>query len=480
MRVLQIGAGPTGVSVFRQLYPILSSQNEVLDYVIADENEPGSGLAFGSAGNSHILNLPATTMSLDPNNPLEFYNWRARSENIWNDGTYDERVWGEFPPRRLFGKYVSSTLQTLLDTRENAIFIKRKVQAISELKGPNKFLVYYEGGQNELFDKVILCIGHARKKPLFDPNLSNYFCSPYELSHLPSDASVGIIGSRLTAIDAALSLEDSGHKGSIYFVSRSGALPKVFDENKKPYSKDLFIEKLLELEYPTLNDIFVMYKEEIKSVMGLNEDSVEKLLFCVNSKETFEKELELLGKQTDWQNVLLSSYDVVDNLWEKLSNLDKELFLEKYYGLWMTFLAAYPKSSALRIKNMMDSGQLSLIGEVKSVTQNGKTFSIFSSDKREVTVDYIVDARGVGYSEDDMRCSLLLSSLLDNEMISVNKYGGIKVNTASYEAVTRFGIVKNFHVIGDLTKGEFLSTTDVGRCVSHSVKMASYHKDSIY
>lgn len=478
MRVLQIGAGPTGVSVFRQVYEVLKKQNEILDYVIADDKEPGKGLAFGTGFNTHILNLPASIMSLDPANPLEFCEWRSTHESFWNDGTYKESAWSEFPPRRLFGKYVSSIMQNLLIVRPDAHLIKKKVVSIYELKGPNKFLAKYEDGETELFDKVILCLGHSPLKPLFETNHSIYKHSPYDVKNIPQSARIGIIGSRLTAIDIVLALKERGHTGEIYMASRSGVLPKIFHEKKKPYDSSEFIEKLLKLENSSLNEIIEIHKKEIKRVTNVSNESLNDLLFNVDSKETLDKELKLLGITSEWQSVLLASYTIVDQLWIKLSQSDRDIFLKNYYGIWMTFLAAYPKSSALAIKEMMDMNQLHLIGGVESFTLAENNGYINLKDSEKINVDYLIDGRGVGYSKEDFNYSTLLKSLIDNGLIEIHMNGGLKIDVDTYESLTLHGPVNNLHIIGDLTKGEFLSTTDVGRCVNHSFKFAKSLKDA--
>lgn len=476
MRVLQIGAGPTGVSVFRQVYSILATQNTVLDYVIVDHKEPGKGLAFGTERNSHILNLPASIMSLHPENPLEFCEWRTNDEHFWNDGSYGENVWSEFPPRRLFGKYVASTMNKLLMVSPFASLINKKVNAIYELKEPNRFLVKYEDGMSELFDKVILCIGHSPLKPFFNLPKDRYRHSSYEVENIPSNASIGIIGSRLSAIDAVLALKENNHQGKIYLASKSGVLPKVFDENKKPYESSGFLNKLLAITNPTLEEIIEIHKNEIKQVMNIDDKSLHDLFFVINSQESFEREFDLLGLRSEWQSVLFSSYSIVDQIWKKLKQADKHIFLKNYYGLWMTFLAAYPLESAKKIKFLMDNEQLKVISGLEEIKINENIFSLIQKSGNNILIDYLIDGRGVGYQEEDLRTSSLLSSLLDGGLIQVHENGGLKIDTISYEAEGIKGLTKNLHIVGDLTKGEFLSTTDVGRCVDHSVKFSNYIK----
>ncbi|MCG1042380.1 FAD/NAD(P)-binding protein [Mycetohabitans sp. B8] len=269
MRVLQIGAGPCGVTAFRQLYKRLNASCDWLDYVIADAGTPGSGLAFGTQFNTHILNLPASTMSVDPDNPLEFVQWRSHYQAFWDDGSYTgDDAWSEFPPRRLFGQYASSVMHRLLNGASNASLVKRRVCSVSEVAGCNKLVVQYDSGESELFDKVILCVGHLPVSPLFSADHARYRPSPYVSLDVPPHASVGIIGSTLTAIDAVLALKESGHVGNVTMMSRSGKLPKVIDLRPPSYDSQAFLKCLQADPRTSSKSLIEMHRMEIERVAG--------------------------------------------------------------------------------------------------------------------------------------------------------------------------------------------------------------------
>ncbi len=152
MRVLQVGAGPTGVSLFIQLCSQLERQYSVLEYVIADERKPGSGLAFGTGYSSHLINLPASVMSINPDNPLEFVEWRAKNQSLWQEASSDEeQVWSEFPSRRLFGLYVGHQLQNALNGASFAELINTSVSCVTPIQSVGKFSVEFSNGAREIF-----------------------------------------------------------------------------------------------------------------------------------------------------------------------------------------------------------------------------------------------------------------------------------------------------------------------------------------
>ena len=56
-RVLQVGCGPTGTSLIRQLLPRLARAGVAVSYTVADPHVMGPGLAFATPYDLHLLNV---------------------------------------------------------------------------------------------------------------------------------------------------------------------------------------------------------------------------------------------------------------------------------------------------------------------------------------------------------------------------------------------------------------------------------------
>src|SRR5215472_3447760 len=76
-RVLQVGCGPTGTSVLRELLPKLADAGVAVSYEVADPAVMGPGLAFATPFDHHLLNVAASRMSLHSAYKAEFHRWRA-------------------------------------------------------------------------------------------------------------------------------------------------------------------------------------------------------------------------------------------------------------------------------------------------------------------------------------------------------------------------------------------------------------------
>ncbi|MNP46049.1 hypothetical protein D3C76_1400210 [compost metagenome] len=86
----------------------------------------------------------------------------------------------------------------------------------------------------------------------------------------------------------------------------------------------------------------------------------------------------------------------------------------------------------------------------------------------------MIDGRGVGYGEMDLKEVPLLKNMLANGSITTHPLGGVSINPLTYQALSnRHNEIPGLFVVGDLTKGEFLATTDVVRNVMHSVAASS-------
>src|SRR3954463_7604105 len=86
--VAVVGGGCAGVLATREL--LRCSDDRV---VLIEPDEPGGGLAYGSARPWHLLNSRAGAMSADPDDPSDFARWAGVSPS-------------SFAPRTLYGSYL--------------------------------------------------------------------------------------------------------------------------------------------------------------------------------------------------------------------------------------------------------------------------------------------------------------------------------------------------------------------------------------
>jgi uncharacterized NAD(P)/FAD-binding protein YdhS len=180
----------------------------------------------------HLLNVPAAKMSALPSEPSHFVEWLAANG-------YEEYDGRAFVPRSIFGEYLAGL--SAETQRQNAQrFRHARETAVAASIERSGVTVECASGELLRGDFLVLAFGNAA--PAAWPNVSDeargsgrFFASAWDPSALtPSDPDevVLLLGTGLTAVDAVLGLRHSGHRGTIYMVSRRGLLPhehRLFD-----------------------------------------------------------------------------------------------------------------------------------------------------------------------------------------------------------------------------------------------------------
>lgn len=185
--------------------------------------EPGVGLAYGAAHPSHVLNVRAGNMSALPDDPGHFVRWlEAR-------GVADAA--SAFIPRVTYGEYLR---QMLDETRRAA------GDRLTVIQGEVEDLEVGETATLKLADRTVhadaavLAVGNLppHSPPGLDPDMlsaDRYKGNPWDPAMpqgLTADDTVLIIGTGLTMVDVALTLDAHDYKGRIVALSRRGLLPR--------------------------------------------------------------------------------------------------------------------------------------------------------------------------------------------------------------------------------------------------------------
>jgi uncharacterized NAD(P)/FAD-binding protein YdhS len=122
---------------------------------------------------------------------------------------------------------------------------------------------------------------------------------------------------------------------------------------------------------------------------------------------------------------------------------------------------------------MMDSGQLTVRGVLAAIEPAGTRHRMRFDDGHQLDADVIINATGPGYGPDSLAANPLTAQLLRTGVAAPHRHGGIAVDLRTLEVTNARGRPgKGLHVIGDLTRGEFLATNAVENTVRQSVQLA--------
>jgi len=229
-RVAVIGGGFSGAFFAAQLAHY--SQQPLAISVIEPRAALGGGVAYSTPDPAHRINVPASRMTLFPENPADFDDWfragggqESDPEALW-DGT-------AYPRRAVFGRYVEHILNKRRQEHPDVTIAHVRDRAESVEQTATGYRIHLAGGGEVEAGIVILATSHpppglpALARPLAgDPGLIANPWQPDALAPVAPDDDVVIIGAGLTMADVVASLTRRGHRGHITAFSRRGLLPR--------------------------------------------------------------------------------------------------------------------------------------------------------------------------------------------------------------------------------------------------------------
>ncbi len=181
------------------------------------------GLAYGTRRPEHLLNVRASNMSAFPDDASHFLRWMGFS---------DTEQANRFVPRLAYGQYLRELFMKAIAAAPDRIWIKQQeAVAIEDDAGLPRLQL--DSGETVKARAVVLALGNSAPTPL--PELAQLpdalrLDDPWSgagLKTLAGHDHLLLIGSGLTAVDVALSLDKAGYRGRITALSRRGLIPRA-------------------------------------------------------------------------------------------------------------------------------------------------------------------------------------------------------------------------------------------------------------
>jgi len=218
MRVAIVGGGATGVLAAAHLVRRLGVA--AADIVIIDPGESGSlgrGVAYATDDPRHLLNVRVANMSAFADRPDHLYDWLRRR------GGEDRPTPFSFISRATYGDYLADLAHEALRAGRARHVCTTCLDVDEHADGVRLGL---STGETLDADFAILATGHDAKLTLAGVPAEQPW-NERTLADLSVDAPILIVGSGLTMVDMALSLDRRGRRGPITAVSRRGLLPSA-------------------------------------------------------------------------------------------------------------------------------------------------------------------------------------------------------------------------------------------------------------
>jgi uncharacterized NAD(P)/FAD-binding protein YdhS len=221
LQVVVVGGGASGALAALHLSRRAAASGVPLTLDIVEPGPLGQGVAYSTGNHEHRLNVPATGMSVLPDEPGHFVHWLRAN--------YDPGFpAGGFAPRAVFGRYLADTLDRQLAAAPGIAWTQHRTRALDLRRRGEGVTVTLANGQVRPADAVVLALGHGAATTNWVPaplaRSPRFVADPWRpggLPELPAGSTVLLVGSGLTMIDVAINY---GHC-QLPTVSRHGLLP---------------------------------------------------------------------------------------------------------------------------------------------------------------------------------------------------------------------------------------------------------------
>ena len=324
-----VGGGFSGAATATHLLALAPSALEIV--IVEPASALGRGLAYSTASESHLLNVPAGRLGIAPTHEAGFIDWLAARG--------DRSAAADFVPRRVLGEYVGSELARGVESAAiGSTFAHLRCRAEALVRDGAGFVLRLSDGRPLQADRVVLATGHL---PPALPGeaagvawtLAGMTPDPWRPTADTRPAPTGdvlIVGSGLTAVDLALQLAGSGHAGRVHLLSRRGLLPQPHRVN--------------EIRPSAIAPVALDPGAPLGATVA-------------NLRLWIARHVRQGG---DWRDAVASLRPATPALWQGLGTRDRQRFLRHLQPFWDSHRHRLPAALHDRAQALRADGQLTL------------------------------------------------------------------------------------------------------------------------
>lgn len=445
--IIVIGGGFAGVNA--AIHLIRARQDEFQLTLIDPTPEAGRGIAYSTALPGHLINGPAKLFSLYPSEPDHLVKWLdAHAATLGWSLPAGVGFPDAFVPRWVYGDYVRDEFaRALADAAGRVTYKQIRSRAIDLAERGGHYTVATADGGHVTGDTVILATGLFPKLAKHGYPVSRELKqSPALIGDIWNEAnwrgvaeakSLLIVGSSLTALDAMISAEAHGFRGTFTVMSRH----------------DLLVQTRREVApWPDLLDpanLPMTVRELLRAVQPVRR--------------------KLRDEGGDWQRLPGAIRPHLPTLWANASARERRRFIRHVRRFWEVSLHRAAPEAGKALERIVSQDRLNrLAGQIEfaSLQPGGKVEVQWrpsgASATRRNEFDRIVNANGFEFDWariDDP----LIRNLLDRGHVQRHSTGfGIEANPLN-------GAVR-------LASGEYSSQLFA---VGHPLRGASWESNAI-
>jgi uncharacterized NAD(P)/FAD-binding protein YdhS len=323
--IIIIGAGFSGTLTAVHLLRL----HPAVAVLLLDGQQPfGRGLAYRSADDNWLLNVPAGNMSAFADAPLDFVEYCQAIDPALNSAS--------FVSRRIYGDYLEQVLAHAAQAAGAALQqIAATALSVRPATADAGWRVTLADGRCLSASRVVLALGHF--PPRCPPALGESgarLISPWDFRALDACAAqrpLAIIGSGHTALDAVFRLTSSGQRREILMLSRRGLLSHAHRQSPQAPALDRGFPPYLDAQPATLRAYLHALRAEIARQRACGQD---------------------------WRDVINALRAHTPEIWRRLPLAQKRKFLRRVAPYWDIHRHRLAPVAARRLQHLLASGQL--------------------------------------------------------------------------------------------------------------------------
>ncbi|MDQ2067600.1 FAD/NAD(P)-binding protein [Xinfangfangia sp. CPCC 101601] len=451
MRIAIVGTGPTGIYTLKNLlgknaqgyHP--QDRGSLVDVTLYEQGDRvGVGMPYSpeTASRTMLANIASIEI---PHVTSSYYDWMLLQSDAYlrsyqlDPRAVDQRT---FTPRLMLGDYFHDQVVELIEAARamgHRITVHENCR-VTDLatEGDQIRLTAAQPQAAGLFDRVILATGHIFEE---DKDLTDhYFPNPWSGlidADVPA-AKVGIMGTSLSAIDAAMAVAtqhgsfhqdgdelrfdlnaEAQDKLMLVLMSWSGILPEADFYCPLPY-RPLKVMTETALQEATqgpdpFEAVFKLFKAEIIAadpawakrinLAKLSAEGFEKAYFHDRAvHDTFgwarHNLAEVIAnheakKTVEWRYAILRMHESVEEIVSEFDEAQRNRFDKTLKKVFVDNYAAVPPESIRRLLALRDAGVLGVLslGDDYEM-EHGPDRTVILANGRKHIFDVFIDARG--------------------------------------------------------------------------------------
>lgn len=442
-KVAIIGTGPTGIYT---LHALVEHGTPLAIQLYEQAEEAGVGMPYSSDNNSKLMLANIASIEIPPIY-ITYLTWLQNQSDAYLARFDIERTSlheRQFLPRVILGDYYRDRFLAVLDKARQAGFDIQVHESseVTDLRADEQGVSLWvnQAPQPVQVDFAAIATGHLW--PEEDDSSRKFFPSPWTGlmdAHIP-DCRVGILGTSLSAIDAAVAVVCqhgtfiTAPDGTIHFerhpdcknlkltlMSRTGVLPEADFYCPLPYeplaiATEEAIAQVIALGQNGLLDrIFSLIVQELQlaapgwcqqiDLRHQTADTFPDIWFAERKKhDPFDwAKLNLLeverNKQVQhtvpWRYALLRLHEAIEEIVPHLDDRDRTRFKRGLARVFIDNYAAIPSESIRRLLALHEAGLIDILALGADYERRDEPHrTVIIHDEQRSEFDVFIDARG--------------------------------------------------------------------------------------